>query len=71
MLSVTELLEKAAEYDRLAEQASRPKHRVQNESLAACYRYLAEQTEMIAVSEGSEHAALCKPTGDAGRAEAP
>jgi hypothetical protein len=47
MFSVAELLEKAAEYDRLAGQALRPKEKAQNENLAACYRFLAEQTEMI------------------------
>ena len=53
MLSVGELLEKAAEYDRLAAQALRPKEKAQNENLAACYRFLAEQTEML-VSEESQ-----------------
>jgi hypothetical protein len=50
MLSVTELLDKAVEYDRLAARASRPKQKAQNESLAACYRYLAEQKEMAFAS---------------------
>ena len=53
MFSVAELLEKAAEYDRLAGQALRPKEKAQNENLAACYRFLAEQTEML-VSEESQ-----------------
>jgi len=56
MLSVTELLARAAEYDRLAAQASRPKEKAQNENLAACYRYLAEETEKLALSAGSEQA---------------
>ena len=36
MRSVAELLEKAAEYDRLATQALRLKEKAQNENLAAC-----------------------------------
>ena len=47
MLSVPALLEKAAEYDRLAARALRPKEKARNENLAACYQYLAEQTEML------------------------
>lgn len=47
MRSVAELLDKAAEYDLLAAQALRPKEKFQNENLAACYRYLAEQAEML------------------------
>ena len=54
MLSVTELLERAAEYDRLAAQASRPKEKAQNENLAACYRYLAAETEKLALPAGIE-----------------
>ena len=64
MLSVAELLEKAAEYERLAAQASRPKQKAQNESLAACYRYLAEQKEMVAAYAGSAHIASREPTAD-------
>jgi len=58
MLSVTELLEWAAEYDRLAAQAARQNEKTQKENLAACYRYLAEEAEKLALSAGSELASF-------------
>jgi len=53
MLSVAELLEKARECDRLAAQALRPKEKAEKENLAACYRYLAEEAEKLALSVGT------------------
>ena len=50
MLSVTELLEKARECDLLAAQALRPKQKVEKENLAACYRYLAQEAEKLALA---------------------
>ena len=58
MLSVAELLEKARECDRLAAQALRPKEKAEKENLAACYRYLAEEAEKLALSAGSELASF-------------
>ena len=58
MLSVAALLERAAEYDRLAAQAARQNEKTQKENLAACYRYLAGETEKLTPSAGSERALL-------------
>jgi hypothetical protein len=53
MLSVAALLERAVEYDRLAAQAARQNEKAQKENLAACYRYLAEEAEKLALSAGT------------------
>ena len=48
MHSVAELLEKAAEYDRLAnEAAKRPAQQKNYANMAECYRFLAQQQAKI------------------------
>ena len=71
MLSVTELLDKAIECDRLAGLASRPNGQAHNQHLAACYRYLAEQAEMVVASVGDVPITSREPAASTERAEAP
>ena len=43
MLSIAELLDKAAEYDRLAKDAAKPERKTQYANIADYYRYLARE----------------------------
>ena len=47
MLSAVEYLEKAAEYDQLAKQATNPSNKAKYVNLAECYRYLAREREKM------------------------
>ena len=71
MLGVSELLDKAVECDRLAGLASRPKDKAHNQNLAACYRYLAEQTEMVVASVGNVPITSREPAASTEGAEPP
>ena len=43
MLSIAELLDKAAQYDRLAKDAAKPERKTQYANIADYYRYLAQE----------------------------
>ena len=47
MLSIAELLDKAAEYDRLAKDAAKPERKTQYANIADYYRYLARELGKI------------------------
>ena len=53
MHSAAELLEKAAEYDRLANETKRPAQKTNYANLAECYRFMAQQQAMIDASPAS------------------
>jgi hypothetical protein len=47
LLSVVEYLDQAAEYDRLAREATKPSNKTRYANLAECYRYFAREREKI------------------------
>ena len=47
MQSVAEFLEKAADFDRLAAEATKPKQQQHFTAMASVYRFLAEQQSII------------------------